>query len=167
MYASKLLFLLAVAFALFSDSHGSPLRSWRRHRKNFAEAAARCFFEGHFGALSVCEIDRALTFWDEGTKVYTADASVLDKAGLGGALNFFCNSFGKMKFSNMIIRQVDHRSFVTTLQISEPTRLSAPVNFSDAFTFRYFMDKNYRPCARAVSLTTTIDPSGVQKNLKK
>lgn len=167
MFTSKSLFFLSLSFTLFSASHGSPLRYWRRYRSNFAERVALCFFGGYFGASSICDIDRALTFWDERAKVYAADGSVFDKTGLVGGLKLSCTSLDQMKFSQMSLRRVDRRSFVTTQQISQPARHSATFNFSDAFTFRFFLDKNYQPCAHAVSLTTSIDPPTVLRMFKK
>lgn len=141
------------------------------HRSTAIPWAVKKFFRGYFGALSRCDINRALSFWTSDAVIYASDGSIVGKPELEKSLSTFCQNFGSLNFSANQINRVDSRSYYASFKISDAKRLSKPVHFSDAFTFRFvpcgsrYHRRHRRFCARAHHLVTSINPAAVQTEL--
>ena len=129
--------------------------------------AVKRFFDGYFGALSECDVERAVPFFAPDALNYLGDGTMGGRDDLHKALTGFCSTFGSVKFEVTNVERVDKRSFFATLRITSP-RLREPVGFSDAFRFRIVRcsGNSRKLCARAIRLVTSINPAAVAAQLR-
>lgn len=156
------------AFVIATNVAVAPSSKWARkptsHYRPVPTVVHR-FFDGYFGALSRCEVPLALQFWTADARIYLPNGVVVGKSALENNLHSFCRTFSGMRFATVGVERVDARSYLATVRISAPGRLAKPVEFSDAFVFRFVRCRRRRLCARASRLVTTLDTSVVQSTL--